>query len=215
MCNYSVNSITFSSRNLDLLKQLHQKVLACYNSKNENLVRNLLIEHGYSTIKARNVANNRDHFSSCDLSIEAKKPVFFFSCETTSAWNHNLECIMGLLHSHYHNEINLSFCSEEPGMDIYVTKDETGAFYTDKFKVDYCVNDEYATEYFSTFYDVYYYLKESFPKAVFSYYDTLADIKQSIDEAYDTTEEEYFLNINKFKEYDEDNYDIVSSAEVA
>ena len=49
MCNYAVNSITFSSRNSKLLKELHKKVLACYDamSDGKNLVMDLLKAHGY------------------------------------------------------------------------------------------------------------------------------------------------------------------------
>ena len=49
MCNYAVNSITFSSRNSKLLKELHKKVLACYDamSDGKNLVKDLLKAHGY------------------------------------------------------------------------------------------------------------------------------------------------------------------------
>ena len=89
MCNYVVNSITFSSRNSKLLRELHKKVLSCYDSalQGKNFVRVLLKSHGYLLPLG---VDSRDHFSACDEFISSKRGVYYFSCETTTAWNENM-----------------------------------------------------------------------------------------------------------------------------
>ena len=108
-----------------------------------------------------------------------------------------------------------SFCSEEPGNDIYLVKDETGVFYPDRFKVDWCLDDNYETEYFTTFLDMYHYLKEYFPKAAFCYHDSIEDIKAAIDQMYGDTDDEYFVNINVFRDYYNDEAEYIVSREAA
>ena len=89
MCNYAVNSITFSSHSLLMLKGLHKKVLACYDAMADghNLVKDLMKAHGYPVPFG---VNNTDHFSACDEFITNKKGVYYFQCETTSAWDANM-----------------------------------------------------------------------------------------------------------------------------
>lgn len=214
MCNYAVNSITFSSRNSKLLKELHKKVLACYDamSDGKNLVKDLLKAHGY-IVPFR--VNSTDHVSACDEFITKKSQVYFFRCETTTAWEDNMAPIIILLSEKYHDEIHISFCSEEPGNDIYLVKDETGVFYPDRFKVDWCLDDNYETEYFTTFLDMYHYLKEYFPKAAFCYHDSIEDIKSAIDQMYGDTDDEYFVNINVFRDYYNAEAEYIVSREAA
>ena len=49
--------------------------------------------------------------------------------------------------------------------------------------------------------ELFDYLKEMFPKAHLSYYDTLEGIKDSIDLAYENKDEEYFFYIYRFRDY--------------
>ena len=89
MCNYVVNSITFSSRNSILLRELHKKVLSCYDDavKGKNFVRDLLKSHGYLLPLE---VDTRDHFPACNEFITSKREVYFFSCKTTTARNENV-----------------------------------------------------------------------------------------------------------------------------
>lgn len=200
MCNYAVNSITFSSHSLLMLKGLHKKVLACYDAMADghNLVKDLMKAHGYPVPFG---VNNTDHFSACDEFITNKKGVYYFQCETTSAWDANMEPFIKLLRERYSNKVQLSFCSEEQSNDIFLVKDDTGVFYPERFKVDWCIGDNYETQYFNTFSELFDYLKEMFPKAHLSYYDTLEGIKDSIDLAYENKDEEYFFYVYRFRDY--------------
>ncbi|MBQ7883916.1 MAG: hypothetical protein IJ320_06135 [Phascolarctobacterium sp.] len=213
MCNYAVNSITFSSRNSKLLRELHKKVLSCYDDavKGKNLVRDLLKSHGYLLPLG---VNNTDHFSHCEEFITSKRGVHYFSCETTTAWSENMLPIINLLKEKYHNEIHLSFCSEDGG-DIFIVKDDTGVFYPDRYKVEWRINGVSESEYFKTYKALFTYLRTSFPKAYFGYFDTLDDIERSIDQIYGSLDKEYYFYIHRFKEYHNEMAEFMAKKEVA
>lgn len=214
MCNYAINSITFSSRNGRLIKELHKKVLQCYDAANEgkNLVRDLMKVHGY-IIPFR--VNNTDFISACNEFVTHKNGIYYFQCETTTAWEDNILPIMVLLKDKYENKVRISFCTEEPGCELFLVKDETGVFYPNKYKINWCLDDCYETEYFETFKELFTYLQEHFPKALISYYDSLSDIKRSIDQMYGDTDKEYMMEIYKFQEYYNEQEPYVLSVEVA
>lgn len=213
MCNYVVNSITFSSRNSKLLRELHKKVLNCYDSamKGKNFVRDFLKSHGYLLPLG---VDTRDHFSACDEFITSKRGVYYFSCETTTAWSENMIPIINLLKDKYHNDIRLSFCSEDGG-DIFIVKDETEVFYQDHYKVEWCVDGNSESLYFKTYKALFTYLRTTFPKAYFGYYDSLEDIESSIDEIYGSSKKEYYFYIHRFKEYNNEMANFIESKEVA
>lgn len=214
MCNYAVNSITFSSRNSKLIRELHHKVLRCFDSaaQGKNLVKDLMKSHGYLLPLG---VNNRDHFSACDELITNKKGTYYFQCETTTAWNDNMFPIITLLKEKYHNDIHLSFCTED-GNELLLVKDETGVFYPERFKVEWRIGDnDFEIEYFNTYREMFEYLRDSFPKAFFSYYDSLEDIKNSIDRMYEDTAKEYCLCIHRFKEYNNEMANFLAQKGVA
>lgn len=207
MCNFAVNSITFSSKNQKLLKNLHGKIMKCYQTRRGNLVRNLLINHGYEEPLIASLVNKTDHFSDCDNFIVRKDNVYTFSCETTTSWRANISPFLKLLSDCYQNSIHISFISEEPGNEQFVVFDESGMFYPERYRVDWCLNGEYETEYFSSFKETINYLKYHFPDAEFGYYDRIIDIKRSIDEAYSERDSDYFFNFNKFQEFEYTPYE--------
>lgn len=213
MCNYAVNSITFSSRNSKLIRELHHKVLRCFDSamQGKNLVKDFLKSYGYLLPLG---VNNTDHFSACDEFIANKKGTYYFQCETTTAWNDNMLPIITLLKEKYRDKIHLSFCTED-GSDIFLVKDETGVFYPERYKVEWCVNNDANIEYFNTFKELFIYLQETFPKAFFSYYDSLDDISNSINQMYEEPKNEYYFNIHRFKEYNNEMANFLDQKEVA
>lgn len=214
MCNYAVNLITFSSRNGTMLKKLHRNVLKCFRSAGigKNMVKNLIKAYGYITGYG---ANNTDYISDCDELIASKEGVYYFRCETTSAWENNMLPIMCLLKNEYGNEVHLSFMSEEPGNALFLVKDETGVFYPERYKVEWCIGCEWQVEYFCTFKELFDYLKTVFPDAAISYFDSISDIEKSIDIAYDGLKEVHKCYIYRFKEYQNDYEDCISNKGVA
>ena len=62
---------------------------------------------------------------------------------------------------------------------------------------------------------MFHVLKEYFPKAAFCYHDSIADIKAAIDQMYGDTDDEYFVNINVFRDYYNDEAEYIVSREAA
>ena len=202
MCNYATSVLTFSSRNVGMLKSLHTKIWNCYALvPHKNLVRDLLHSHDYPTIEQEKHTNRTDYISYCDKCITDKGSVSFFSCEITCAWHGNVHPFVLLLSEYYHDEIRLSFCTEEPGTVEYLIHDETGVFYPNKFKVDWCYQNNYEIKYFSTFFQVVDYLHAIFPDADISYYDSMEEVERQVTLAYQEKDENYFLFINRFSEH--------------
>lgn len=201
MCNYATTSLTFCSRNASLLKDLHKKLWNCYALvPHRNLVRDLLHSHNYPTAEQERLTNKTDYISLCDNYIKDRGPVSFFSCEITCAWQGNIQPFLSLLSTCYHGEIRLSFCSEEPGAEEYIIHDETGVFYPDKFKVDWCFQNNYEIKYFSSFFRVIDYLHAVFPEANLSYYDSMEEVENQVALAYQEKDENYFLYIHRFSD---------------
>lgn len=201
MCNYAITDITFCSRNSSCINKLHEKVWNCYALvPHHNLVRDLLRSHNYPNAELEKLTNRTDYISHCDKTVMHKGSVFFFSCELTCAWQGNLTPFLSLLNKVYGDEIRISFATEEPGSEEYIIHDETGVFYPDKFKVDWCYQNNYEIKYFSTFFQVIDYLHAIFPDADLSYYDSLEETEHQVSLAYQEKDENYFLFINRFSE---------------
>lgn len=207
MPNYAVNNITFSSRSRLMLEELHAKVSACYRVKegHSNLVRGLMIDFNFDPDTIYTITNRTDVISDCDKAITTKGKVHFFSMETTTGWSSNMEPIIEILKKKFHNKIHLSYVTEEPGCELFFVHDNTGIFYPDRFRLDFCYKETYVTEYFTSIYTLVDYIKEAFPLADISYYDSISDIKEEVDNIYCNDEEEYFFNINRFVEPAVDN----------
>jgi hypothetical protein len=201
MCNYATTALTFCSRNVNLLKKLHKKLWNCYALvPHKNLLRDLLNSHNYPAAEQEKLTNKTDYISHCDKVVMDKGSLSFFSCEIICAWHGNLQPFLSLLSHEYHGEIRLSFSSEEPGTEEYLIHDETGVFYPDRFKVDWCYQNNYEIKYFSSFFDVIDYLHAVFPEADLSYYDSLEEVEKQVALAYQEKDENYFLYIHRFSD---------------
>lgn len=202
MCNLCINSLTFLSRNLDKLKELHKLIKETTYDKNGNSIVALLDKHGYYTKDKMLLCSKRDYLSDCDTIITQKLDHYYFQAESCSAWTPNLLPIVTMLRERYGGEIKLIAQSEEEGMGIYHTNDVGSLFYNDKFKVDCCSRENYDTEYFPNWSNMIDFLQKEFPKANISYYDSINEIKDAIEESY-SEDESFFFNLNMFTSYDD------------
>lgn len=203
MCNICINSLTFISRDLNKLKKLNKIVNDVASNKNANSIVALLDKHGYNTKDNMLLCDKRDYISDCDTIITQKLNHYYFQAETCSAWLPNLLPIATLLKERYNGEIKLLAQSEEEGAGIYHTNDIGAIFYKDRFKVDCCTSENYETEYFSNWSDMINFLQELFPKADISYYDSIEELLESIDNNYnDGLDDSFFFNLNVFTPYD-------------
>lgn len=218
MCNICVNSLTFLSRNLEKLKELNKIISDVAADKKANSIVALLDKHGYHTKDKMLLCDKRDYISDCDSIITQKLDHYYFQAESCSAWSPNLLPIVTLLKERYSGEIKLIAQSEEEGMGIYHTNDVGSLFYNDKFKVDCCSKENYDTEYFSSWNDMINFLQGLFPKANISFYDTINEIKDAIEDVYDDgSDDSFFFNLNMFTPYDdgESYFDYNRSLEAA
>ena len=55
-------------------------------------------------------------------------------------------------------EISVYWIAEEPGCDYFLTNDDGGNFYQERYWVDTCINGDYQSEYFETIEGVYKWL---------------------------------------------------------
>lgn len=203
MCNICVNSLVFSSKDLDALKELHQQIKNITETESGNSVANLMRAYSYTEHDIALLCDRRDYFSFVDTAIEQKDSVFFFNAETCSAWSENLDCLFTLLKERYNNKIRLYASSEEEGMGIYTIADSTGIFFKDKFKVDACVSGEYFTEYFTHYAHVIKFLQAKFPTLAFSVFDAPEDVEEAINDTLDLDTEDFF-HIHIFEPYSSD-----------
>ena len=213
--NPCINSLVFISRNPMLLKRLHSAMLQVSNTNSKSIYE-LLRKHGYNDKDATLLADKRDYISDVDKVVTAKLDIFYFSAETISAWVPNLLPIVTMLREKYNDSIRLVAQSTEEGNSIYNTNDISGLFFPDKFKVDFCCNGAYETEFFESWSSLIDYLGNHFEKANINPYYTMEEIREAVDEAYDDGDSEYFFNINVYTPYDNSNfYSCEYSLEVA
>lgn len=207
MCNICINSITFTSNDIKLLKELHKQISLVAEDKTRNSMATLLSNHGYSDGEISLLVDSRDYFSDCDQTIIQKLNIFFFSCETCTAWDENLTPLYILLKEKYKNKIHIYHQSEEEGLGLYSYSDETGLFYSDRYKADLCINDNYSTEYFHEYTDMINYLEKLFPKASISPFMALNDVEEAIKSVYDDgSDPEFFITLNMFMPYNAEKY---------
>ena len=199
--NPCINSLTFVSRNPLMLKKLHNIILELLKA-NQCGIYDLLAKHGYTKRDLAILVDKRDYINDVDTVITAKRNVFYFTMESISAWVPNLLPIVTLLKEKYDNKIKLVSQSSEEGNRLYHTNDISGMFYPQRFKVDFCLNGDYETEFFCNWLDMITYLENHFEKADINAFYSISELEEAIDEAYDS-DDEYFLTINMYTPYDD------------
>lgn len=205
MCNICVNSLVFTSRDLTKLKDLHNKIKKVSNNKRDNSLARLLLAYSYNQEKIHVLVDKRDYFSDVHNSITQKGSVYYFMAETCSAWEENLLGLHTILKEKYNDAIRMYHQSEEEGLALYSVFDPTGLFFNDRYKVDMCLNNEYTTEYFSSYGEVVEMLQSYFPTLDISVFDAPADVETTIRETLNDDGEDFF-NIHVFQPYGRENW---------
>lgn len=96
----------------------------------------LLKAHGENSIPER----DRGHV----ISWLAEKASLIISQE--DAWYPRVDCWKQILRNHYPN-LRMVYRGEEPGCGVFVNTDETGAFFSDSYRLAYFPEDESDPEY--------------------------------------------------------------------
>jgi hypothetical protein len=86
----------------------------------------------------------------------------------------------------YGEDLDMEYCSKEPGMGIFINTDEEGFFFTDRYYLNGCINSEYETECFESKQELLNWIKSKFP-----------DIKATVKTAWYKIEEEVCDHIDE------------------
>lgn len=201
MANYCSNNIAFYSIDKNLLQNLHDIMLDVFNNSKSRSVYEVLLKHGYSKEEAEKISDSRDYLSYMEFELTDKRCGYYaFKAETESAWQPNMTSFFQLLQDKYHNQISLVYVAEEPGSCIFINTDVDRLFFEDNYRLDYCVNNDYQTEYFAGFSEVIDYINEKLPKAKVCVFDTPKQIKDKVHEAYITKEtyNNFYFYLDRF-----------------
>ena len=199
MANYCSNCIAFFGNDLDKLEHLRKMMDATFNLSEYGSIRDFVMSYGYAKEEAISFTDGRDSFIEVDFEVSKDDESYYFTIQTESAWNPNVEVFRKVITDHYEDEIDFVHCSEEPGFAIYVNTDTTGRFYEDNYHLDYCVKGKYVMEYFTTFKEVISALMEDFPELEFSIYDSVDEINDRVQTLLENSKDDYF-NLYEYTE---------------
>lgn len=198
MANYCSNSIAFYSKDKAVLAKLFDNINNILDNTKDRSIYELLKSCGYSSEEAVQISDRRDALTYADDNItESPCGYCYFKADTESAWQPNMTSFFRLLQEKFGSKISLVYVSEEPGCGIFINTDVDGLFFSDRYRIDYCVADEYITEYFTDFKDVVCFLRENLPQADVCLYDSPEEIKNKISDVYDDDNNFYF-NLDRF-----------------
>ena len=199
MANYCSNCIAFFGNDLDKLEHLRKMMDNTFNLSEYGSIRDFVMSYGYAKEEAISFTDGRDSFIEVDFEVTKDDESYYFTIQTESAWNPNVEVFRKVITDHYEDEIDFVHCSEEPGFAIYVNTDTTGRFYEDNYHLDYCVKGKYVMEYFTTFKEVISALMEDFPELKFSIYDSVDEINDKVQTLLENSKDDYF-NLYEYTE---------------
>lgn len=205
MANLTINSLTFISRNLAKLKELHSVLTEVADSTTKNSICELMAKHGYNANTISNLCARRDYISDIDQVIHKKDKSYYLHAEIVSAWEPHLAPIKTLLIERYNSEIKLISQSIEEGEGLFYTNDWTGMFYPEKFMVDLCTNESYDTQYLESWTELIAYLENAFEEADISPLDSIDELISAIEDKYQDGDDSFFINIHAFTPYPEED----------
>lgn len=200
MANLTINSLTFISRNLAKLKELHSALTEVADSTTNNSICELMAKHGY-TPKA---IDRRGYISNIEKIIHKKGKSYYLHTEIVTPWEPQLAPIKTLLIERYNSEIKLISQSIEEGEGLFYTNDWTGMFYPEKFMVDLCTNESYDTQYLESWTELIAYLENAFEDADISPLDSIDELISAIEDKYQDGDNSFFINIHAFTPYPEE-----------
>lgn len=201
MANYCSNNIAFYSKDRAVLQDLFTKINDVLDNTNTHSIYQLILKHGYSEEAAKKITDCRDYITYAeDKLTDLPCGYSYFKIDTESAWQPNMTTFFYLLQDKYANKISLVYTSEEPGSGVFINTDVDGLFFTDRYRIDYCVNNDYQTEYFSGFSEVIDYINEKLPETKVCVFDTPEQIKDKVHEAYITKEtyNNFYFYLDRF-----------------
>lgn len=153
----------------------------------ENWEGNVLIALGYSEKELRGV-NTKYYLRGFVTSYEPPKSFEYpLSLNCEEAWN--VTDFRKLLEEKL-PDVKVYFTAEEPGCEYYVTNDEEGIYFPDRYYMDACIGNDWYSEYFGTKEDALEYISQ------------ISDCKTEEDiEKFNENQKDYdeYITIHEFK----------------
>ena len=197
MANYCNNTIAIFGYDKGKLDSFRKLMVNAFRDSRYGTVRDFVIKCGYNKEEAIQFTDGRDTFIDIDDEIAQKEGIYYFYFQTESAWNPNIEVFTKIIREKFNNDFELEYCSEEPGMGIYINTDSEGFFFPDRYYLDCYINDEYYTEYYETKEEVLDWIKEKFPGVKVTVKMALHKIEDAVEKCLSDDEDGYF-NLHKF-----------------
>ena len=192
MANYCSNDIAFYCGDNERLEAFRKLMVESFRESRHGTVRDFVIKCGYSQEEAIQFTDGRDTFVDIADELSEKEGVYYFIVQTESAWSPNVEVFFKVIREKFNDDFGIEYCSEEPGMSIYINTDVEGFFFPDRYYLDSCINDEYETEYFETKQEVLLWIKDKFPKANVNIKTALHKIESEVRKYIDESGDDFF-----------------------
>ena len=197
MANYCSNSIAIFGYDKEKVDELRNLMFKFLNDNSTSSIRAFVVVCGYSSDEALKMTDGRDTFVDVDDEVSEKESIFYFKFQTETAWSPNVDVFRKIISDKYGEDLDMEYCSEEPGVGIYINTDEEGFFFTDRYYLDSCINSEYETEYFENKQEVLDWIKSKFPDIKVTIKTTLYKIEEEVCKRIDESGDDFFT-LRKF-----------------
>lgn len=203
MPSYCSSKIVFYSDDKTSLQDILDNINRCLEKPMYNSVKNYLSFSGMGNSSVIDKVDNRDCFAYCDKEISKKdEGGYYFQFSTDSTWVPNIEIFAAVIKEKYNGVIEILFQSEEPDNGIYITNDDEGEFFPERYKLNLSFDGKCINEYYSSIFDLQNALEKMFPKVCFDRTVRPEKIEAKIKEAYKFSSElNDYISINKFSYY--------------
>ena len=192
VANYCSNNIAFYCEDNERLEAFRKLMVSSFRESRHGTVRDFVVKCGCSQEEAIQFTDGRDTFVDIADELSEKEGVFYFIAQTESAWSPNLEVFFKVIRDKFDDEFGIEYCSEEPGMAIYINTDVEGFFFPDRYYLDSCINNDYETEYFQTKQEVLSWIKDKFPEANVNIKTALHKIESEVRKYIDESGDDFF-----------------------
>ena len=192
MANYCSNSVAFYSEDNERLDAFRKLMVESFRESRHGTVRDFAIKCGYSQEEVIQFTDGRDTFVDIADELSEKEGVFYFIVQTESAWSPNVEVFVKVIREKFNDDFGIEYCSEEPGVAIYINTDVEGFFFPDRYYLDSCINNEYETEYFETKQEVLCWIKDKFPHAKVNIKTAIHKIESEVRKYIDENGDDFF-----------------------
>lgn len=197
MANYCSNSIAIFGYDKEKVDELHDLMVKFFHKNSNGSIRAFVVACGYSSDEALKMTDGRDTFADIDYVVSEKEHIFYFKFQTESAWSPNVGVFRKIISDKYDEELDMEYCSKEPGVGIFINTDEEGFFFTDRYYLDSCINSEYETECFESKQELLDWIKSKFPDIKVTIKTSWYKIEEEVCDHLDENDDDFFV-LHKF-----------------